>query len=100
MKTLRCMAYQEGDVYVATCLDLSLAAQADTMKDAMKKLEEQISSYIQEAISEPQYAHDLLNNRKAPLSLWMKYWYIAFRIFFSKKPGRASLFREDCNVPA
>ena len=42
MKTLRCMAYQQNGVFVAACLDLSLAAQADTMPEAMSKLDAQV----------------------------------------------------------
>ena len=70
MKTLRCMAYQQNGVYVAACLDLSLAAQADTMQDAVKKLDEQIKDFFTEALSEPEYAKQLLS-RKAPLSMWL-----------------------------
>lgn len=54
MKTLRCMAYQQNGVYVAACLDLSLAAQADTMKEAVNKLDEQIKDFFTEALSEPE----------------------------------------------
>lgn len=100
MKTLRCMAYKQDGVFVAICLDLSLAAQADTLHEAKDKLEEQIHSFVEEAIAEPQYAKALLLERKAPLSLWLKYWYIAGLMFFSRKQERASLFIEPCNVPA
>lgn len=98
MKYLRCMAYYQDSVYVAVCLDLSLAAQADSMKEAMDKLEKQIDAFLEEAKSEPQYAKDLILNRKAPMSLWLKYWYIGFRMLFSKKTGKASLFNEPCKV--
>lgn len=98
MKTLRCMAYQQNGVFVAACLDLSLAAQADTMQEAMAKLEAQVNDYIAEAFSEPLYTQQLLK-RKAPASMWMKYWLIAFRMFF-RKQGQAKLFSEPCEVPA
>ena len=97
MKYLRCMAYHQDGVFVAACLDLSLAAQADSMEEAMQKLELQITDYIAEAVSDPEYAQDLIFNRKAPLSMWLKYWFIAFRMFI-RKQGRASLFNEPCNV--
>ncbi len=94
MKYLRCMAYYQDGVYVAVCLDLSLAAQADSMKEATGKLEQQIDAFIEEARAEPQYANDLLLKRRAPLSLWLKYWFIGLRMLFSKKTGTASLFSE------
>ncbi|MCM5471346.1 DUF1902 domain-containing protein, partial [Escherichia coli] len=53
------MAYQQNGVYVAACLDLSLAAQADTMKEAVNKLDEQIKDFFTEALSEPEYAKQL-----------------------------------------
>lgn len=95
MKTLRCMAYQQNGVFVAACLDLSLAAQADTMREAMDKLDAQIKDYIAEAFAEPQYAKQLLN-RKAPISMWFKYWVIAFQVFVRKR-DQAKLFVEPCD---
>lgn len=90
MKTLRCMAYKQGEVFVAACLDLSLAAQADTMQEATRKLEHQVKDYLEEAYSEPQYTKQMLR-RKAPLSMWLKYWVIAFQMFFRKRE-HATLF--------
>lgn len=98
MKTLRCMAYQQNGVFVAACLDLSLAAQADTMQEAMDKLESQVNDYLDEALSEPEFAAQMLR-RKAPVSMWFKYWLIAFRMFF-RKQGQAKLFSEPCEVHA
>lgn len=98
MKNLRCMAYRQDGVYVAACLDLSLAAQADTMQDALCKLDEQIKDYVAEALSEPEYADKLLN-RKAPLSMWLKYWVVAFQIF-SRSKREARLFQEPCDARA
>ena len=97
MKTLRCMAYQQNGVFVAACLDLSLAAQADTMPESMSKQDAQVRDYLEEAFSEPAYTKQLLN-RKAPLSMWIKYWIIAFRIFFGKKQGPSKLFSEPCEA--
>lgn len=98
MKYLRCMAYRQDGVYVAVCLDLSLAAQADTIQEAMSKLESQITDFVEEAISEPEFTIDLLNKRKAPVSLWVKYFSVWFRMFFSQKNGK--LFNEKCNIPS
>ncbi|MBS0854943.1 MULTISPECIES: DUF1902 domain-containing protein [unclassified Tatumella] len=98
MKTLRCMAYRQDGVFVAVCLDLSLAAQADSMQEATDKLESQVHDYLEEVFSEPEYAKQMLN-RKAPFTLWVKYWLIAFRMMF-KKQSNLALFSEPCKVHA
>ncbi|WP_118988068.1 type II toxin-antitoxin system HicB family antitoxin [Photorhabdus sp. CRCIA-P01] len=93
---LRCMAYRQGEVYVAACLDLSLAAQGDNIEEAINKLEAQIEDYLEEVRAEPQYAKQMLS-RKAPLSMWVKYWRIAFRIFMNREDrGMAKVFNEQC----
>lgn len=93
---LRCMAYKQDDVYVAICIDLNIATQADTIEDAVKALEEQIVAFIDEAFREPQYTHSLLK-RKAPFSLVMKYFWIALNITFGKKKG--TIFTEESSRP-
>lgn len=97
MKTLRCMAYQQDGVFVAACLDLSLAAQADTMQEAMDKLENQVRDYLIEAYEDPSYTRQLLS-RKAPLSMWFKYWVLVFQVFFRRRE-QATLFTEPCSAP-
>ncbi|ALV91567.1 MULTISPECIES: hypothetical protein [Pantoea] len=99
MKTLRCMAYNQDGVFVAVCLDLSLAAQADTLKGAQKALEEQLFDYIHEAVSEPEHANQLLN-RKAPWQLWVRYYSIHLRMMFTHRAGKAAVFTEDCPAMA
>lgn len=75
------MLFKKNNLYIAACLDLTLAAQADTPELAKMKLEEQIKDYLLEALSDKQYAFDLLN-RKAPLSWWVRY-YCTPSFFFS-----------------
>lgn len=74
---LRCFAKKEDDQWSAVCLDLCLAAQADSFEDARKKLEAHIIEYVHDALAgeDHEYADQLLN-RKAPLSQWLEYyWY-------------------------
>ena len=72
---LRCYVKEEEGVWVAVCLDLNLAAQAESSKEARTKLESMISSYVSEALTtDAQYADQLLT-RSAPLSEWAKYYY-------------------------
>lgn len=92
VKVLRCMIFADGDMYVAACLDLVLASQAKTALEAKNKLESQIKDYVEEAISEPKYAIDLLN-KKIPFSWYFKYYCIKFLPnFFKKKRQDISTF--------
>ena len=92
---LRCMAYKEDGLFVAVCIDLSLAAQANTIEEAQAKLESQIMDYIEEAINDAEYTEQLLS-RKAPLSLIWKYHLLGiqtflFRCFGKRDPQQAKL---------
>lgn len=66
-KILRCYAKKEQSYWVAVCIDLSLAAQADSKQEAIEKLESMIKTYVDEAYTiHKDYANQLLT-RKAPL---------------------------------
>lgn len=70
---VRCMARREGDVWVAVCVDFTLAAQADTFDLARKALHEQIATYVREAFTvDKEHAIELLT-RKGPLSDRIKF---------------------------
>lgn len=65
---VRCMAGRDGDVYVAVCIDLTLAAQGSTLEEARQKLHKQIDNYVTEAFTiDQQYAAELIT-RKARLA--------------------------------
>lgn len=74
---LKCYAKKDGGVWVAHCLDLSLATQGDSFDEVKRKLEEQIVFYVDEALADKEYGSQLLN-RKAPLSSWVEYYLIKF----------------------
>lgn len=60
-------------MWVAYCLDLSLAAQADSFEAAKSKLEEQLTELVEDLDGQDsQHAHYLLK-RRAPLSVWLRY---------------------------
>ncbi len=73
---LRCYGEQKGDVWQAFCLDLNLAVQGSSLQEVRTKLQEQISSYLYDALEgeDRLYAEQLLC-RKAPLGFWLKYYY-------------------------
>jgi len=87
-KLLRCYAEKSDGLWIAVCIDLSLAAQADTMVEAKQKLHGQIVDYVQEAVTvDRQHAYQLLN-RKAPLSQILRYHWIKLMCYIhSKKNG-------------
>lgn len=71
---LRCYAEREGDQWVAVCVDLTLAAQADSFQDAKRKLHMQIVSYVRDALGEDREHAEELLTRRAPVSVMAKYY--------------------------
>jgi len=78
---LHCYAIKDGSQWVALCLDFDLAAQGDTFIEARQSLDEQIRSYLEDALigDDRQHAPALLS-RKAPLSEWIKYWLLLAKV--------------------
>lgn len=103
---LRCYAERDGALWMAVCLDLSLAAQADSYEEARRKLDAQIHDYVREALSQDkEHAAYLLTERKAPLSEWVRYYALKYaaRIarFFHRPSRDVKPFRETLPmVPA
>lgn len=67
MFKLRCYAKKEGDLFVAVCIDLCLAAQGSTIEEAKLNLDSQIAFYLQDVCTNESDYLDQLLNRKAPL---------------------------------
>lgn len=81
---LKCYLDWEDGSCVAVCLDFNLAAQGENQRDAREKLEAMIHSYVDEAMTtDREYAEQLLA-RKAPLSLWLRYYLIGFMSLLHK----------------
>lgn len=99
-KILRCYAKKEQAQWVAVCIDLGLAAQADSLEQAKRKLESMVETYIQEAVTiHRQYAKQLLT-RKATLSQRLEYYVIKLGCQLTgfiqpQNPKRAVLFTEN-----
>jgi hypothetical protein len=74
---LRCYAERERDgSWFAICLDLNVAVQAASAKEAKAKLHTQIEQYVREAFTvDKQYIDDLLP-RRAPASFFIRYYVI------------------------
>ncbi len=71
---LRCYAEKDEDQWLAFCVDLTLAAQGDTLEQARARLHEQIAEYVHDALigEDRPYARDLLP-RPAPLRERLRY---------------------------
>lgn len=73
---VRCYLKPSQGQFVAVCIDLCLAAQADTAQEARAKLDRQIEGYVEEALTvDRAFAAELLT-RKAPISQRLEYWRI------------------------
>lgn len=95
MIKLRCYAKRVDNQWVAMCIDLSLVAQDEKADIAMKKLHEQIESYMNDIISgdEKEYFHDLFP-RKSPLIYRAEYQFARFisKIIHLFKPDNSKRF--------
>jgi hypothetical protein len=78
---VKCYAEQEGGCWVAVCLDFNLASQGDSFEEVKSKLEAMITDYVFDALAgeDKPYAAQLLS-RRAPLSFWLKYYFIKLKI--------------------
>lgn len=83
---VRCYLKRNGNLWVAICIDLCLAAQANSAEQARDKLHAQIGEHLQYAFSNSQYTAQLLR-RRAPLKQILTYY--AIRLFWQFK----SLFK-------
>jgi predicted RNase H-like HicB family nuclease len=85
-RVLRCYAEQQAQcLWVAVCVDLNLAAQGETYREVRRKLNEQIDSYVFDALAgdDRPYAEQLLS-RRAPLKFFLKYYLSHLRIWWRK----------------
>lgn len=93
---LRCYAKKEGRQWCAYCLDLCLAAQAESFDSAKRKLESMIVEYIYDATvgEDKLYASSLLS-RRASFVEWLKYYLIKLLCrIHQTKDGMYKLFPE------
>ena len=69
------MVANKKDLWVAMSLDFGLSAQANSEKEAISKLNNQIKEYINEAINEDKAFQNKLLQRKGPVSWFILYYY-------------------------
>jgi hypothetical protein len=71
---LRCIAEPVGDQWQAFCIDFDLAAQGSSFEDAKQRLDDQIRSYVHDALVGEDKEHaDVLLFRRAPLPMVVRF---------------------------
>lgn len=90
-------AEKRNNQWMAFCLDLTLAAQADTFEEARDKLFLMVREYIKDATEgdDKEYAYQLLN-RRAPISEWIKFY---FKLAFSKIKFEKNTIKKSFMAP-
>lgn len=72
-----CYAEGQPGQWEAVCLDLDISVQGDSFEAVDKSLREGIALYLEEVSEYPEREQRRLLNRKAPLSLRLRYlWYM------------------------
>ena len=95
---LRCYAEKQDNQWQAFCLDLCLAAQADSFEDAKHRLDSMIREYVYDAVAgeDKEHVEQLLLHRSAPWRYWVKYYFYSTLIAFGAMHNEArKLFRES-----
>ena len=70
---VRCMAWRDGDLWIASCIDFGLAAQGHSFAEARDRLHGQIVSYVREAVTIDAAHADVLLTRRAPMVEQLRY---------------------------
>ena len=92
---LRCYGHQvKGGRWYGVCLNLNLAAEAESLEGLRKKLHDMIGSYI-ETVLDTNDADSIptLLSRRAPFFDWVTYYFIRLIISIRKVPGNIT-FKE------
>ena|SRR3989338_5533080 len=63
---------KQGKLYSAICLDLDVASQGKTAKEACKNLEEAVELYLEDVAQSPNKKSVL--KRPAPYKIWQEYY--------------------------
>lgn len=73
---VRCYAEKHGALWVAVCIDFSLAAQADSLVEARRKLDAQIKDHVLDALvgDDRDFAPQLLMRRAPPAQILRYHW--------------------------
>ena len=86
---LRCYAHRvKGGRWFGVCVDLNLAAEADSPEQLKKKLNDIILSYLEIVLeTDDKDSIPSLLSRRAPINDWLKYYFIKFLISIRNFPN-------------
>ncbi|SDL77616.1 hypothetical protein SAMN05661010_02515 [Modicisalibacter muralis] len=74
---LRCLLEQDGDLYLAYCIDLCLGVQGDSPEEVRDSLHAMIDDYLCDArqayVQGDRDEFNYMMNRRAPLSIRLRY---------------------------
>ena len=87
---VRCIAYKNGNLYTAVCLDLFMAAHGNTINEAIAKLKQELKEFI----SIP-FAIQLI--KPTPFSMWSKYYWIKFLLTKNGNRRDVMIFEAGCS---
>lgn len=83
--TLRCFSVRRNGYFVAICLDLCLAVQAESFEEARDKLHDQVIDYLLDAKDSLDF-----RSRPAPVDQWVQYYVIRAMYFLHSTRNRFS----------
>jgi len=91
--TVRCIVEPKNGQWQAFSLEFGLAAQADSMEDAKRRLDLMIRSYVHDALvgEDREHAHELLSRR----ATWPIYFHYYLACVFSKIGARSNQVYRD-----
>jgi predicted RNase H-like HicB family nuclease len=98
-RALRCFAEGREGNWEAICLDLDIAVQGGSFEDVFRSLNEAIALYVETAEELPPRDRQRLLNRPAPLSVRLRFLWLALRSLF---PGSTpeSRYYHQFTLPA
>jgi predicted RNase H-like HicB family nuclease len=96
---LHCHSYKQGEGFYAECLNLNLLARGNTQEEAVARLQEQMFTYVDAALSGDVQG---LIPRQAPLASWIGYYAHRIKNFvirlFSRHSHNQDLEFQDIGV--
>lgn len=72
MLDLHILIEREGDLYSALCLELNVASQGKTIKEAERNIREAVSLYLEDVYKSDDQKDFI--PRSAPVQEWLKYF--------------------------
>lgn len=90
-----------GSEWAAICVDLDLAVEAESRRDAIAKMEDVFHSYVEDAMKEEPPVRDRLLSRSSPWSLRFKLW-LSYQLYLLRRsrPHKRSVSAVAIACPA